>query len=72
MPTIVILIINDNTCNIKPVSKEEFQSSAFFGQSVRRFLKYSCWTPRKKLSERKFPFQPVISKPAVQSSKMIC
>ena len=44
----------------------------FFGTPVRRFLKYSRWTPRKKLSDQTFPFQPVISVPPVQSSKMIC
>jgi len=47
----VIIIIYDNTWNLKPVSKEEFLSSAFLGRPVRRFLKYSFWTPRKKLSD---------------------
>lgn len=60
----VIFSIYDTTWNLKPVSKEEFQSSAFLGLSVRRFLKYSCWTLRKKLSDGKFPFRPVISKTA--------
>ena len=38
MPKIVIYGIYDTTWNLKPVSKEEFQSSAFLGQSVRRFF----------------------------------
>merc|ERR1719357_695000 len=60
--------VYDNTWNLKPVSKEEFQSSAFFGTVVcqKIFTKLFAWTRRrkKKLSDRKFPFQPVISKTA--------
>jgi len=57
-------IIYDTTWNLKPVSKEEFQSSAFLGQSVRRFFEIFVLDSSEKLSDRKFPFQPVISKTA--------
>jgi len=53
MPTIVILIINDNTCNIKPVSKEEFQSSAFFGTPRQKIFEIFTLDSSKKVVRKK-------------------
>jgi len=47
MPTIVILIINDNTWNLKPVSKEEFQSSAFLGPRQKIFEIFALDSSKK-------------------------
>lgn len=46
---VVIRIIYDNTWNLKPVSKEEFLSSAFFGTPCQKIFEIFVLDSSKKV-----------------------